>query len=111
LAYALQAQRESHPPQQRPPGLRLGRPPARGSARQSGRKLPTKESPMFESVIDSGCVWHSHPRRGGLFNVRPYDDRIARRHRRRSRPLGYLHRHLTSLGLRLGRRAEVYSDC
>ena len=40
LAYALQAQRT----QPRPPGL--DRPPAHGSARQAGRKAPTKESPI-----------------------------------------------------------------
>ena len=51
LAYALQAQRESQPPG-------LGRPPAYGSARQAGRKAPTKESPTFEAVVDSGCTWH-----------------------------------------------------
>ena len=56
LAYALQAQREA-----RPPGL--DRPPAYGSARQAGRKAPTKESPTFEAVVDSDCTWHSHPRR------------------------------------------------
>ena len=32
---------------------------------------------MFESVIDSGCTWHSHPRRDELIDVRLCDDRIA----------------------------------
>ena len=53
LAFALQVRRVL-PPQQRPPGL--NHPRARGSARQSGRKRPTKESPIFESIIDSAAV-------------------------------------------------------
>ena len=75
-AHALQARR-ALPPQSIAPAWFVSPAPARSSGRQAGRKAPSKASPTFEAVIDSGCTWHSHPRREDLIHVRPCDDRIA----------------------------------
>ena len=70
LAFASQA---GH--QRRPPGL--NHPPAQARAQRAGRKSPTEGSLSFEAVIDSGCTWHSHPRRTDLVNIRACDDVIT----------------------------------